>query len=83
MYMYIEHRIVAAGRIGRFVLKGSPRVFMFDQEYGQTNEEALAISDHYPIEFQLAATGEMLLYCCLWQTTSYQHGCNIDLINLQ
>ncbi|GFS22509.1 deoxyribonuclease-1-like [Elysia marginata] len=46
--------VVAGERLTRCVVPGKTKVFHFDQAYGLTHEEAGDVSDHYPIEMQLA-----------------------------
>ena len=42
-----------AGEIGAFVSAEGGLVFLFDEEYSLSMEEALDVSDHYPVEVQL------------------------------
>ena len=37
----ISHRIVVAGTISDYVVVNSSRVFLFDQEYGLSQEEVI------------------------------------------
>ncbi|CAH1776658.1 unnamed protein product [Owenia fusiformis] len=39
---------------GLFDYEGTTSIFHFDQEYGLTNEFALTVSDHYPIEIEFS-----------------------------
>ena len=36
-----------------FIVGGSAGIFQFDKEYGLTEDEAKAVSDHYPVEFSI------------------------------
>ncbi|XP_069824905.1 deoxyribonuclease gamma [Dendropsophus ebraccatus] len=53
-------RIVVHGkRLLKSVMPGSATVFDFMKEYGLTEAQALEISDHYPVEFQLIQMRKM------------------------
>ncbi|XP_056384252.1 deoxyribonuclease gamma [Hyla sarda] len=55
-------RIVVHGkRLLNAVVPGSATVFDFMKEYGLTEAQALEISDHYPVEFQLNQMRKMKL----------------------
>ncbi|RUS84689.1 hypothetical protein EGW08_007559 [Elysia chlorotica] len=60
--------VVAGDRMTKCVVPGKTQVFHFDQEYGLTHEEAADVSDHYPIEMQLAGKVDQALQAQL--TTS-------------
>ncbi|XP_062454673.1 deoxyribonuclease-1-like 1 isoform X2 [Rhea pennata] len=48
-------RVVVAGeRSQSLVVPGSARAFNFTARFGLTEEQALAVSDHYPVEVELA-----------------------------
>uniref|UniRef100_A0A8C9MDT5 Deoxyribonuclease n=1 Tax=Panthera tigris altaica TaxID=74533 RepID=A0A8C9MDT5_PANTA len=50
-------RIVLRGQeIISFVVHGSNRTFDFQKAYGLTKEEALDVSDHFPVEFKLQSS---------------------------
>ena len=54
-FLYVDHtRIVVSGEIGSYIPISSVGVFQFDTEYGLTFEECLEVSDHYPVELQVA-----------------------------
>nr|XP_025978055.1 deoxyribonuclease-1-like 1 isoform X2 [Dromaius novaehollandiae] len=51
-------RVVVAGeRSQSLVVPGSARTFNFTAHFGLTEEQALAVSDHYPVEVELALDG--------------------------
>ncbi|XP_068780287.1 deoxyribonuclease-1-like 1 [Struthio camelus] len=51
-------RVVVAGERSRgLVVPGSARAFNFTARLGLTEEQALAVSDHYPVEVELALDG--------------------------
>lgn len=44
---------MAVGDIHDNIVEGSATVFLFDQEFGMSIEEARAVSNRYPVELTL------------------------------
>ena len=67
-------KIVIAGDVAGYVANGSAGVFRFDEVYGLSFEQTLAVSDHYPVEFSLQTGGTeqlspshfSLIFICLF-----------------
>ncbi|XP_064861181.1 deoxyribonuclease gamma-like isoform X2 [Oncorhynchus nerka] len=53
-------RIVVHGAFEKAIVPQSAQPFNFAKEYGLTEEQALDVSDHYPVEVELKAGSEHL-----------------------
>ncbi|CAH1776661.1 unnamed protein product [Owenia fusiformis] len=68
---------------GLFDYGRSTSIFHFDQEYGLTNEFALEVSDHYPIEIEFTQNLTPKLTPTLTQTKTKPEGYMIGSFNIQ